>query len=318
MRPVFLSALLFTAFYSSSQNVGIGTNVPLQKLHVAGKAIVDSLGIGIPSPQAPLQFSNLVANRKIVLYDDLLNNHQFYGFGINPGQLRYQTALQQTDHTFYSGYSADSSVELLRIKGTGNVGIGTATPTAKLDVAGKGKFNGDLILTSNDPGGTWLYLNNTSGAATGWKLVSSGTATPGGAGNLYVYDAANNAAVTVLANGNTGIGNSTPAEKLEVNGNIKTTGYIKAGHVIVSTNYMLPANSNTIQQCSCPPNTTLIGGGGGNITMSDVQIRGVSVSYSGPDLDPAFSTVRWTLLISNATAFAAQIRAYAICARIGN
>jgi hypothetical protein len=41
------------------------------------------------------------------------------------------------NHVFYAGATAATSNELMRIQGNGNVGIGTATPSAKLEVADK-------------------------------------------------------------------------------------------------------------------------------------------------------------------------------------
>ena len=82
-----------------------------------------NVGIGLSSPNAPLQFASTSGiNRKIVLYEEFNNNHQFYGFGINDGILRYQTT-GGGDHVFYSATSASSSKELMRMKYDGNVKV---------------------------------------------------------------------------------------------------------------------------------------------------------------------------------------------------
>ena len=47
------------------------------------------LGIGTNSPNAPLQFSNSMTNRKIVLYESVNNDHQIYSFGVQTNQFRY-------------------------------------------------------------------------------------------------------------------------------------------------------------------------------------------------------------------------------------
>ncbi|MBL0153432.1 MAG: hypothetical protein IPP93_08090 [Chitinophagaceae bacterium] len=91
-----------------------------------------NIGIGTSSPTAQLQLANIISNRKIVLYDANNNDHQFSGLGINNDAVRYQTASTTTDHAFYAGASTTSSVELMRIKGTGRVGIGTSNPTPGL------------------------------------------------------------------------------------------------------------------------------------------------------------------------------------------
>ena len=140
--------------------------------------------IGNANPNAPLQFANTLVNRKIVLYEDANNDHQFAGFGINPFILRYQVSQPTSNHIFYSGSSASSSTELMRITGTGNVGIGTGAPAQKLDVNGTVKatfFTGDGSTLSN--------VVNTTVAQTiaGIKTFSS----------------------DLIANGNLGIGTVT-------------------------------------------------------------------------------------------------------------
>lgn len=82
-----------------------------------------NVGIGTTTANAPLQFSSTSGvNRKIVLYEESNNNHQFYGFGINDGILRYQTT-GGGDHVFYSATSASTSKELMRVKSDGNMKV---------------------------------------------------------------------------------------------------------------------------------------------------------------------------------------------------
>jgi Phage T4 tail fibre len=110
-----------------------GTAYGLPSLSVSNNGYV---GIGTETPNAQLQLVNAIGNRKIILWENGNNDHQFYGFGINANILRYQTSATTDDHVFYAGMDAGASRELLRIKGSGNVGIGTAYPDAKLTVAG--------------------------------------------------------------------------------------------------------------------------------------------------------------------------------------
>lgn len=121
------------------------------------------VGIANQNPNAPLQFSNGIANRKIVLYDTNNNDHQYYGFGINGGTLRYQTDAVAADHAFFAGINASTSAELVRIKGNGNVGIGV-NPTQKLDIAGKIKITdgsqGVGKVLSSDANGVATWVNN--------------------------------------------------------------------------------------------------------------------------------------------------------------
>jgi len=128
------------------------------------------VGIDNSTPNAPLQFSNAVQNRKIVLFEEANNDHQFYGFGINSGALRYQTNSVFGDHVFFSGINSTSSSELMRIKGNGNVGIGTVSPNS----FGHGGNNRILDITNN----------TSSGANVQSHVVLSGTGTSGGMGGI--------------------------------------------------------------------------------------------------------------------------------------
>lgn len=111
------------------------------------------MGIGVSAVNAQLQFTNTITNRKIVLWDNNENNdHQYYGFGVNFRILRYQINTTSDSHVFYAGTSATTSNELFRITGGGNVGIGSATPTASLDVPGStriGPSGAGIILSSS-------------------------------------------------------------------------------------------------------------------------------------------------------------------------
>ena len=112
-------------WYNVATNAQATANT--QDIYQLGK-----IGIGTLTPHAQLQLANTVADRKIVLYEDANNDNQFYGFGVQSSLLK----LQAPAFSFNSAVNATSSTELMRLNATG-LGIGTITPTAKLDVAGK-------------------------------------------------------------------------------------------------------------------------------------------------------------------------------------
>ena len=93
-----------------------------------------NVGIGTITPNAPLQFANSTANRKIVLWEGANNDHDFYGFGLNGGTLRFQIPGTGTVYAWNTGTSATTSAELMRLTGTGYLGIGTASPSYPLHV----------------------------------------------------------------------------------------------------------------------------------------------------------------------------------------
>ncbi len=100
------------------------------------------VGIGMANPNALLQFPNINSNRKIVLHQDFNNDFQNYGLGIATGTLYYSVGSTAASHGFYAGTSATTSVELMRIQGNGNVGIGTTSPNERLAVQGNASVAG--------------------------------------------------------------------------------------------------------------------------------------------------------------------------------
>jgi hypothetical protein len=252
---------------TQSYNIGIGTNNPKNKLDIAGNVVVGAsyagvnsaptngllvqgnVGIGTTTPNAPLEFSNDITNRKIVLYETANNDHQFYGFGINGGTLRYQTDAAGADHVFFSGASSTTSSELMRIKGNGNVGIGIA-PSYKLHVSGQtyldaGATNSaPLLVTSSNTWGTAIQISNTSSGGSTYALVSAGSAhtdlpvgsfaiSSFGGQHAFYMDGSNGNAIMAISDPSqkVGIGLSTPSARLHAyapfNAGNNTVGYFE-------------------------------------------------------------------------------------------
>ena len=108
--------------FTSDGKVGIGTNNPAVKLEVNGGA---------------LQIRNLTPSdaAKIILRDDSGSYHHY--------QIRNQ------DGTFYIRNSgANPQFNVISALNTGNVGINSSIPTAKLDVNGTSQFQDDITIQS--------------------------------------------------------------------------------------------------------------------------------------------------------------------------
>lgn len=191
-----------------------------------GNTIFNSgnVGIGTTTPNAPLQFSNSVVNRKIVLYDTSNNDNQYYGFGINSGTLRYQIA-PGARHAFFAGVNATTSNELMNINANGNIGIGTVAPTTQLHTTGGVRLQGlsgagtrmvvadlnGVLSTQAVPAAPIAYLANNGLTMSGTTVQLGGaliqpTAVSGiTATNTMRFLSANNpdAVITVGTNGGT-------------------------------------------------------------------------------------------------------------------
>ncbi|MBL1221537.1 hypothetical protein JET18_11845 [Chryseobacterium sp. L7] len=177
------------------------------------------VGIGTNTPTAQLQLGNTTANRKIALYDNSNNDNQFYGFGVNDFLLRYQTDGAGADHGFFSGINATSSKELMRIKGNGNVGIGTSTPQKMFHVTGASQFGNEINVggtatTAGSPGTAGQILTSAgAGAAPTWTTPAAVTST-----NIYNADGTLTGNRIVTQGANTLAFNGTAVNAFSVDG----------------------------------------------------------------------------------------------------
>jgi hypothetical protein len=121
-------------FVRNDGNVGIGTSAPTEKLEVNGNVKIADTLILPGNGSDPLYIQNLredvnTSEVRFIVGDDA-----------NSGQ-GGRLSIGATDYTsgvWYPRFTVMSS---------GNVGIGTTTPTAKLDVAGDAKISGTLAVT---------------------------------------------------------------------------------------------------------------------------------------------------------------------------
>jgi hypothetical protein len=86
-----------------------------------------NVGIGTSTPGFPLSFTNTLGD-KISLWGQSTNT---YGFGVQGNLLQIHSDVTNSDIAF--GYGSSSSLtELVRIKSSGNMGIGTTNPLQML------------------------------------------------------------------------------------------------------------------------------------------------------------------------------------------
>lgn len=188
-------------------------------LSVQGDLSVNgNVGIGTPTPGFPLSFPN-ESGDKIALWGQS-GNH--YGFGIQGALLQIHTDTSDADIAFGHGSSAPFT-ELMRIKGTGNVGIGTDNPRGKLDV------RGHLVL---EAGGSPILYTGTGGADLNRyvQLLNSpdnGVASGLKTGSLLVsddYGYASPSRNDLIVKGRVGVGTAAPVSRLHVHGDYTNDG----------------------------------------------------------------------------------------------
>jgi len=253
------------------RNVGVGTS---QWYRSAGKThLWDSdsnsqrisidngtgyVGIGTSSPGAPLDVSGtgLFLRLRSAQYGTIYAGADAYEpwFGTQTNNdIRLIT----------------SSTERVRIEASGNVGIGTAAPSAKLDVQGQVSSTGGItagLVSSNGQfravaGGYGTILRN-DGAVTYFLLTNAGD--PNGTWNSlrpfqFVNATGNlnlgNGALYVNHGGNVGIGTGAPAAKLQVQGTISASDAVQVGASSLTCNSGIKGamrysnTSSTIEYC---------------------------------------------------------------------
>jgi hypothetical protein len=149
------------------------------------------------------------------------------------------------DSDTYFGFPSDDTftvttggTERLRIDSGGNVGIGTSSPAYPLDVTGNMNISSGLRANGSS-GVSGQVLTSSGGGAMYWSTVSGTGLSPWTTSGNDVY----------RSSGNIGIGTTTPAYTLDVNGDIRTTsedGFRGNGRNITGINITSERNQTII------------------------------------------------------------------------
>jgi len=117
----------------------------------------------------------------------------------------------------------------LTINSDKNIGIGVTNPSQKLEVNGNGQFTGSIVSSISDVVGGCILLKNPSktspDTASSWNIYNM-TGAYGNSLQFWAYDNLGcgtglcHNRFTIMDNGNVGIGQSNPTNKLDVNGKI--------------------------------------------------------------------------------------------------
>ena len=109
----------------------------------------------------------------------------------------------------------------LTIDTSGNVGVGTTSPTFKLEVSGAANDGKMRITQTTNTNSASLYLRNDVGTTA--ELAQFGSTAAGGSRGAWIQNGTE--AITVNNSANVGIGTTSPAARLEVS----TTGSVLRG-----------------------------------------------------------------------------------------
>ena len=217
------AAVSASVVYDDGTNVGIGTSSPAVKLDVNG-----SIRSGTGTSQAILEPKSIL----------------FYNTGISEGTIR---SADDTSTFTSIGVTKDvvrlltANAERMRIDTSGNVGIGTSSPTDKLSVSG----NIDIGVTNK------IY-NGASQDSAGIAFPSGTTRIDGLSGITFHSSATNVGSQTermrIDSGGNVGIGTASPGYKLSVSGTAEITAAKEGVFAVVDgVGAVLDPNNGSIQ-----------------------------------------------------------------------
>jgi hypothetical protein len=195
-------------------NLGIGTSGPLQILHVNGSILLDGVTNGYQ--QSATRAIGYGSNSGAV------NTDGFSGMDIQsvnapaPNGGNYSQNVRFWAHHYGTG---TGNTPRMVIQYNGNVGIGTTSPVTKLQVVSDAEaalFKGTATF------GSAIQIEASSTGGRIYQLQSSANGAGEGGGKLLFVDKTAAATrLTIISDGNVGIGTTDPTQKLDINGTLR-------------------------------------------------------------------------------------------------
>ena len=131
--------------------------------------------------------------------------------------------------TLYNG-GTSSRTALMTLDASGNMGVGTTTPALTLNVKGPSSDYRTALFETASTNGPSVQIK---GSKT-YELRSTDSGASEGAGLFFIYDKNNELSrLAVTSTGNVGVGTTTPAAKLSVEGARSNVDAASGGHILI-------------------------------------------------------------------------------------
>jgi Chaperone of endosialidase len=219
---------------ADGRRVGIGTATPSQKLTLgSGNVLLPNANAGI---DGNLYFGGItdVGQTGLRLFGGLVNG------AIPAGFIDVRTT-DPNDGLRIRVDAGAGGTERMRVAASGNVGIGTTTPTDKLDVAGNIKLRGSLGFTNATT--PMIFIFESGVANPERPVISHSPAFPTWGlsyrdpDDTMIFQSAGAPVMALgLGSGNVGIALSNPAFRLDVAGQAHATNFVSTSDARFKTN----------------------------------------------------------------------------------
>ena len=180
------------------------------------------LGIGTSNPAFPLEVNRTDTGTVVSSFESATTSAWVNVASTNTDTLNVRIGATGNDAVIQAGGS-----EAVRIKSDGKVGLGTSSPSQKLEVAANAQHRIAVTATDTtmsngaDYGGFAFFSNDASNPnRKNWDIyqVARGST---GITDLTIDSHETSDIVKITSTGDAGIGTSSPSEKLEVAGNLQ-------------------------------------------------------------------------------------------------
>ncbi len=224
--------------------IGISLCLFVNEINAQVRATPDRLGVGTESPDEKLEVEGNNVATRIGVTTTTAHNATF------------RAKTPNSDFGWYAGgnanvfqlYDFNANLDRMTIASNGNVGIGIV-PAYKLDVAGRGRFDDILRVGQgvNSPvqgQGTHIGWNRVSGSGRAFFASQKGQGNGGFEFITYNLDnTIDNISMTILGNGDVGIGTTSPDAKLHTTTNQSTTGFFENNASAVISTYAIQGHN---------------------------------------------------------------------------